>query len=362
MRQLHIDVLKVIGAQLIVLHHFAAYGPLADTAARLTPALSNWLYDYARMAVQIFLVLGGYLAAQQLASSIRADAGTLARVAWRRYLRLALPLMVALAVAMASAAIARPWLPLEFIPSAPGWGQTLAHVLLLHGVLGSETLSAGVWYIAIDFQLYVLLALALWLGQPVRLRVPALLLIIGLMLVSLLHFNRDARWDNWALYFFGSYALGVLAWWAHRARHPPLWLALLALVGVVALLLEYRTRIALALTVALMLALVPWRRLAERSSPSLWWLAQVLQAQSRSSYALFLMHFPVLMLGNALYARHGASSDIVAVWMLLGSWLACIGLAYGFERWVEAPLTRWALTGSSESTMAAASPRSASRG
>jgi len=352
-RQTHIDALKFIGSQLIVLHHFSAYGPVADAATLAAPALMGWLYDYARMAVQIFLVLGGYLAVQGLQAAMRQDADTLLRTTLRRYLRLALPFIAALGLAVASAALARPWLSSDFIPAPPTWGQALAHALLLHGVLGSEALSAGVWYVAIDFQLYALLALLLWLGQRKGRHGPALLLVTGLMLASLLHFNRDAGWDNWSLYFFGSYALGALAWWAARARQAALWLTTLAIVGALALLLEFRTRIALALVVALLLGLTQWRSITGRTLPA--WLVQPLHAQSRSSYALFLMHFPVLLLGNALYARFGQGSDSAAIAMLLGSWLASMGLAYAFERFLEAPLARWALPDRSGSTSAVAS-------
>ena len=50
-----IDLLKVIGSQLIVLHHLAFYGPMADYAAPLMPALMGWLSDHARVVVQVFL-------------------------------------------------------------------------------------------------------------------------------------------------------------------------------------------------------------------------------------------------------------------------------------------------------------------
>ena len=66
-RQVHIDALKVIASQLIVLHHFSAYGPLSDALSEASPRVATWLYDYARMAVQVFLVLGGYLAVRSLA-------------------------------------------------------------------------------------------------------------------------------------------------------------------------------------------------------------------------------------------------------------------------------------------------------
>ena len=65
-RQTHIDALKLNAAQLIVLHHFVAYGPLADALSDAAPALTDWFFEYARMAVQVFLVLGGYPAGARL--------------------------------------------------------------------------------------------------------------------------------------------------------------------------------------------------------------------------------------------------------------------------------------------------------
>lgn len=337
-RQTHIDALKLIGSQLIVLHHFAAYGPLADAMSQAAPHLSAWLYDYARMAVQVFLVLGGYLAARNLAPEGQIRIGSPWRTLWRRYQRLALPFVAALLLAMAAAMLARHWLVDDFIPAAPTWGQTLSHALLLHSILDQESLSAGVWYVAIDFQLFALMTLLLWLG---RRRLWAVLLVLGLMLASLFFFNRDADWDNWALYFFGAYGMGALAYWIGSSRHPGKLLGLLALAGLLALLLDFRGRIALALVVALLLALLQWRNHASRlqavmPAP----LARAVGLLGQSSYALFLVHFPVLMLGNALFAHLQPSSSVAAMGVLLASWGLSLGLALLFERWVEAPLTR----------------------
>ena len=60
---------SAIGAtvMVIVLHHLAFYGPMSDHAAPLMPGLIHWLADPARMVVQVFLVVGGYLAALSLA-------------------------------------------------------------------------------------------------------------------------------------------------------------------------------------------------------------------------------------------------------------------------------------------------------
>lgn len=341
----HIDALKLIGSQLIVLHHLSAYGPVADAVEQAAPAWMRWLYNDARMAVQVFLVLGGYLAAQSLtgtaSKAAESPGGGLGSTLLRRYLRLILPFMVAMALAIAGAGLARQWLDAEFIPAKPSAGQLLAHATLLHGVLGAEALSAGVWYVAIDFQLFALMALLLGLGgDPGGTRGrKALLLVLALMMASLFHFNRDARWDNWAIYFFGAYGLGAAAYWAANAGRPARWLSLLAMLTLMALVLDFRGRLALALVVALLLGLIQWRQPVNRVWPP--WLARPVHALGRSSYALFLVHFPVLVVGNALFALMGWSGPAAGGIMLLAIWSTSVALGWWFERWVEAPLSRW---------------------
>ncbi|MEK9803365.1 MAG: acyltransferase, partial [Curvibacter sp.] len=67
---------------------------------------------------------------------------------------------------------------------------------------------------------------------------------------------------------------------------------------------------------------------------------RALHALGRSSYALFLVHFPVLMLANALYARLGLHGPLAGVLVLLLGWAASMVLAAWFERRVETPLAR----------------------
>ena len=337
-RQTHIDALKLIAAQLIVLHHFVAYGPLADALSDAAPALTDWFFEYARMAVQVFLVLGGYLAVRSLAPAGQMRVSSPWRSILQRYKRLILPLLAALLLAVASAALTRHWLNADFIPDTPTWRQALSHATLLQGVLGYDSLSAGVWYVAIDFQLFALMTLLLWLGRSPRWPQA---LFLGLMLASLFFFNRDEGWDNWALYFFGAYGMGAAAFWAGNARRPGGLLALLAGIGLLALAFDFRERIALALTVALLLGLLQWRRHpahAQTALPAS--LTNVIRRLGQASYALFLVHFSVLMLGNALFVRLGLRGTWPAALALLGSWVACLGLAVLFERWIEAPLYR----------------------
>ena len=71
-----IDAFKAIASQLIVLHHLSAYGPLSATVQQAAPGLIGWFYDYARMAVQVFLVIAGFLAVRGLSPGGQALAGS----------------------------------------------------------------------------------------------------------------------------------------------------------------------------------------------------------------------------------------------------------------------------------------------
>lgn len=335
-----LDAFKGIACVLIVSHHLAFYGPMSDVAQPLAPLLISWLYDYGRLAVQVFLVMAGFLTAGQLSRFARSGQRVpLLSLVWQRYLRLAIPYVSALLVAIVAAALIRPWLQHESVPSAPDVWRVVSHVFLLHNWLGQEALSAGVWYVAIDLQLYALAVLLFWLGQglagPVdpqdlqdraRLTAWVVSLTSMLMLASLLFFNRDAGFDATGLYFFGSYALGMMARWASGRRHPWWWLAGLLAAGALALMLEFRIRIAIALMTAMVLGVVLLRgSWAWVQSALLAWLGRI-------SYSVFLIHFPVCLAFNALW-HHWYP---VSPWMnLLGMLLALLAsLASGHLFWL----------------------------
>jgi len=301
-----IDVLKGSACMAIVWHHLSVYGPLSDTVRPFAPALMAWLYDYARMAVQIFLVVGGYLAAASLAPTGLARFESAASQIGRRFVRLAVPYAAALLTAVAAAALVRPWLDDVSVPEAPHLAQLLANALMLQDVLGQPALSAGVWYVAIDFQLFSMAVLWLALARRIG-RSPGAALawgqvgVLGLCAASLWFFNLHSALDVWGIYFFGSYGLGMATYWAARSARPTRWFALLAVLGALALAVEFRPRLALALATA---ALLAWLALgsmqarssfAERAALPLAWVGQ-------RSYSVFLVHFPVCLAVNAAFS------------------------------------------------------------
>jgi peptidoglycan/LPS O-acetylase OafA/YrhL len=339
-----INLLKAGSAQLIVLHHLAFYGPMADHARPVMPALIDWLYDYARIAVQVFLVISGFLAAKSLSPQGLPSIAHPLQTIWRRYVKLAPPFVVAMLLAIIASAWAGAWMTDDSISGPPTLRQLGAHILLLHSVLGYESLSAGAWYVAIDFQLYALMALLLWMaGHVVGKRTWAWIvpvLIAAGVSGSLFYFNRDTDWDVWAPYFFGSYGLGALAWWASdpdRKHGAVTWLLLMmVLPAVAALAVDFRSRIAVAAVVACVLYLFGRARLASCSGSAL----GLVNRLAKISFSVFLVHFPVCLVVNAAFERFLVEQPYVQAVGMLVAWIASLVVGALFFRWVEAPLGR----------------------
>jgi peptidoglycan/LPS O-acetylase OafA/YrhL len=327
-----VDALKAGACVLIVWHHLAFYGPMSDVVHAAAPGLMNWFYTYGRMAVQVFLVVGGFLAACSLAPEGSASFRQPLRLILKRYRRLALPLVVAVLVTVAVAALVRPWLQHDSVPGAPTLWQLLAHLFLLQDLLDQEALSAGIWYVAIDFQLFVLSVALLTVIRGGRHRWA----VLALATASLLVFNRRIELDMTGLYFFGAYALGMIAWWASRSERPARWLLVIALLGGLALLTDFRGRLLVAVVVALGLV---W---LQRSAWPARWLQQAWMLRlGQISYSVFLIHFPVCLLVNALVSHLWPAQLLVNALGLLIAFGLSLLAGEVLYRCVESPGARW---------------------
>jgi peptidoglycan/LPS O-acetylase OafA/YrhL len=291
--------------------------------------------------VQAFLVTGGFLAARSLvprlgAPRIEAAPLDVPVLLWRRYVRLARPYLAALTVAIGCAALARGLIQHPATPPAPSLGQVLAHVFLLQDILGREALSAGVWYVAIDFQLYTLLVLLLWSTQKVAAATGtktsrlALLMCAGLGSASLFWLNRNPAIDVWAPYFFGAYSLGILAQWIAAGSRKGRWMILLALLVSAALAVEWRSRILVAGVTALLLAWSAGAGFAPR------WASSALVARlGRISYSVFLIHYPVCLVTSAVVFRLWPTSPGANATGIVAAWLLSLGAGAILHRVAE---------------------------
>ncbi|MEO8024302.1 acyltransferase family protein [Polaromonas sp.] len=332
-QRLHgIDALKALGCVLIVWHHLAFYGPMSDVVHTALPGLIDWLSRYGRMAVQVFLVVGGFLAAGSLAPQGKAVFREPWRLILRRYRRLALPLMVAVLITVLIAAVVRPWLAHHSVPEAPTFLQLLAHLLLLQDLLGQPALSAGIWYVAIDFQLFVMSVALLTLLPDGRHR----WLVLALAAAALLVVNRRVGMDINGLYFFGSYALGMMAWWASRDERPAGWLLTAALLVGLALALDFRGRLLVALGVALALV-----RLQRGGTARRWLQTPWLLGLGQISYSVFLIHFPVCLLVNAMVSQLWPAQLAANSLGLVAAFLLSLLAGRGLYLSVESPAAPW---------------------
>jgi peptidoglycan/LPS O-acetylase OafA/YrhL len=334
-----IDSLKGIAALLIVLHHLAFYGPLSDVAYPLAPATLSWLSEYARMAVQAFLVIAGFGTARKLARLPLLGPREFGLELWSRYRRVGVPYLAALVLAIACNEIARRFMEHPSISAPPTLPQLFAHATFLTHILGFEPLTAGVWYLAIDFQLLLVSLLLLALSQRIAgVRgapdsTPRLFVVLcgALALWSFFWLNRLSHLDNYAVYFFATYFLGMLVGWALQgavSRH-----LVTVCLGVVALALcyEFRPRLFVALATTLLLLAgthAKWLRG--------WPNSRLLVGLGRISYSLFLVHFPICLVVNAWGSRHLTGSPHAALFGMLLAVVLSLIAAVIFYRAVEA--------------------------
>jgi peptidoglycan/LPS O-acetylase OafA/YrhL len=330
-RSFTVDVLKVVAAQLIVWHHFSAYGPMGDTMNLMWPHLMAWLYEHARVAVQVFLVVGGYLAAQSVMNKpIQQPFIHIAK----RYLRLAPFYVLALSLITWAVDISRPTIHESWLPNEPTALQFLAHTLLIHDVFGFEALSSGVWYVAVDFQLYASLILLCYLLQSPRGK--WLSVVIALLCVaSMWQFNRMRELDIWAIYFFAAYGLGVLAAWSKRTNFDRAVFVFTALMGLGALWLEFRSRLCLALVTAVWLVIKP--------KGMVHWtpMKRVVHRLSNSAYVLFLTHFGVIVLFSDMWNKSHFYDPYTAFALMGFAWLCSVGLGLFLHEKAEVPIHHW---------------------
>ncbi len=345
-RSLLIDGLKAIAAQTIVIHHLASYGPMAESAGLAAPNLINWFATYGRWAVQVFLVVAGYLTAQALCGRPTALTRPWNLLA-KRYVRLIWPFGLAVTLAVLAAEIARFWTDDDMLPASAGMVQYLMHWLLLHAVLGHESLSTGVWYVAIDFQLFALTVLLLWSSRALRWPGWAPLLIGLLTCASLIWIRTWSDWDNWAPYFYNAYGVGLLVGWLTQRDASALpWVRamLLAVVGVLIWqwIATFNGRLVVIFVTAglLWLASQPAVRLGVATGSVMPNALQSLLGSAVhylgcTSFALFLVHFPVSMLINAAQDRFYWTTPQDGVLAMACAWFLSMLLADFFYRHVE---------------------------
>ena len=342
-----IDLLKAFACVLIVWHHLALYGPMSDVVYQLAPRFIGLLFDYGLLAVEVFLVVGGYLNAKSwLRALSQAHFEFFPRLG-ARFQRLAIPLMAALCFTVAVTALVRPYFDHSSLSDAPSPLKVLAHIFLLQDVLYVEAFSAGVWYVAIDFQLFVMALLCATLahrwqavtqqGSVIR---KAWGMWMAMTLISMFVWNLNPLGEVWGTYFFCAYGLGLCvgSWRALGFNiHHRILVLWMILIGGLAWGYEPRVRLLVAVGVAVLLAL--YEATDCRPLPCL--KASWIQALSNASYAVFLIHFGVSLLVSAVVFTHGSESVPANGMGMLTSFGLSVALGAGLHVAIEKQTPSW---------------------
>jgi len=342
-----IDLLKAFACVLIVWHHLALYSPMANVVADWLPLLEEFLLQYALLAVQIFLVVGGYLNAKSWAIAVPKSASDFFPRLLFRYQRLVIPLLVALSLTVAITALVRPYFNHSSLSNSPAFMQVVAHIFLLQDILDLEAFSAGVWYVAIDFQLFAMAMACASLAQTwqvisgkgsvVR---KALGFWVILTLCSMFVWNLNPLGEVWGAYFFGAYGLGLCigAWRYTDIKFSARNLGLLILFfGLVAIAYQPRARLLVAIATAMLLCWYEANDCKAIQCLQRKWIREL----SNASYAIFLIHFSVSLLVSAGVSKfwpENLTVNAIGLWVSFG---LSVWVGRFIHLYIETPKPTW---------------------
>jgi len=295
------------------------------------------LHDEGRLAVQPFLVVGGFLAAQSLG---RQAGPELAPLIWRRYLRLAPQLLLSLLLVVGVTW----WLGHElahedWLSPLPSAGVFLAHLFFLQDVLGIEAMSAGVWYVAIDLQLFALFVLLTQVSR--RMSVPlantnAPALVAAATVASIHVFSKVSSLDIWAIFYLSAYGLGALVSWARESASARKWLWITLALLLIDWAADPRPRPILALTTAISLFALSHLRWNDPRA----WLAKAIRYLSDVSYSTFVSHFAVIIAISGLWERFDLRGPSAALQVLTLALFACWAVGTAIQSLCDLSLRR----------------------
>lgn len=338
-----VDALRSVAATVIAWHHFAWYGPLSEYALPVVGGTVYWLANYGRFAVQVFFVLGGYVMARGMVNR-SWSALQVSKYIAQRYCRLGLPYLAAIVVAIGACSLGRSYLPPAVVDPPPNAKLLVAHVFFLHKILGYDSLSAGLWFVGVNFQLSLVFVGMLFVRDYIAGLFPAssafpktMLLLLGWLLAasSLFYFNIGDYWDDWFIYFYAHFFLGILVHYALEDDRDQAWLGMYALMLVVALAYNFRLQLVATLLTGLVLFSGGKFGIMDR-----WPKSRIFDFLGRTSYSLFLVHFPVLVLVATLWTWLGWTDPWIAVAGLMVAYVASLAASFAFHRVVEVPADR----------------------
>jgi peptidoglycan/LPS O-acetylase OafA/YrhL len=327
-RLVFLDGLRGLAALYVVFYH--VYHPLAHYGPLSFPV--NILIGWAaagRYAVALFIVLSGFVLMLPVTrSNTKTLVGGIRGFLLRRCRRTLPPYFVALAFSVVVVALFENQLNTpasygESLLPVLSPGPLLSHVFLVHN-LNREwifTINSALWSVATEWHIYLVFA---FVFNPLSKYIPVWILIpLGLALGIALHVGLGIN-SGAALWLLGLFAMGMLACEvalgkptrANRLPWRGIGLAAFALFAALFVIQQTtlfrwsfgQTHLMVALdcligiaTSCFIIAACQDRRLAAPLE------RRIFQRLGAFSYSLYLTHFPVLVIADAVLRRSGVS-------------------------------------------------------
>jgi peptidoglycan/LPS O-acetylase OafA/YrhL len=346
-----LDGVRGAAAMFVVLHHmWLAVWPRFPSNAG--PWWLGWLL-YGHLAVAIFIVVSGFsLALAPLSHGTQLRGGTrrfIRRRAWRILPAYWVALIFSTIVAVA----------LLHSESGPGavTKSFVVHGLLLQDVIGSQAPNGAFWSIAVEWQIYFLFPLILWLA---RRRSIEWAVGVTVAVVVLAHLVARVgppfdKLDHLSPQFLGLFALGVLAVHLGRSdraaqlRRPLGVLALVVFAGivVVALVAGSEWMVARYFYVDIFFGVAAACLLCTVLAGGAAWIRRPLGSRAGLklglfSYSIYLMHAPVVGVLDKYVVTPMALPPLAQFFVMLAIGLpAVLAVCYGFHLLFEAPFLRY---------------------
>lgn len=317
MRLAIIEPLRGLAALAVCWYHFTTAAAVPQPDALRRSGTYGWL------GVECFFVISAFVIPLSMYRG-----GFALRSGWRTFLakrvvRLDPPYLVAVAASTALLVASAHAPGFRGSPPALSAVQLLAHVAYLNAFLGYGWVNPAFWTLAIEFQYYVLIALAYGfvVARDSRVRIATVLVLGALGLVTIP--------EAFLPHFLTVFALGIATFQHHVGLIGHRAYATLLVVLTIATWWALgpaiaATSVATALTIAFVRVRVP----------------RVPLFFGTISYSLYLLHSPVGSRVVSIGARgtHGAATQLAVV---LAAVAVSAGAAWVLHRWVERPAQLW---------------------
>ncbi len=329
-----IDGLRGFSAVAVAVYHTILFAGLTGASAQAFPELFAVLRN-GYLGVSIFIVLSGFVL---MLPVIRGGGYRLPKgfkhYIYRRFRRIVPPYWVALALSIALIAL----VPVMQVSSGTKWDDKIpvtaeavaGHILLIQNFFGGMTAINGpMWSVAIEWQIYFLMPLLL---LPIWRRFGSLVAIGFTALVTLgpsalIAFNElTGRLDSvvpfakafgrhhpWFLLLFaiGMYAAELAA--NDRVRARWFWVPIIPATALVYLFADFANSnraVSETLVGASTAFLVVWLAKNGASRTTRMLGSRPMVRLGHMSYSIYLIHSPLLALGNLLLLPLGLSAPL----------------------------------------------------